>query len=138
MIRDDIITAARTYIGTPFEWHQRLKGCGIDCPGLVICVGREVGVLAPDFDYQNYGNYPRNVIDLMGTYADVIALADLQPGDMAVFKLRVDPTHIAFLSNFGDHQGLIHASLKNGVVEHIFDLPWQSRLIGAFRYKGLN
>ncbi len=40
----DIIRTARSYIGTPFHHHGRLKNIGVDCLGLLIGVAKELNL----------------------------------------------------------------------------------------------
>ena len=45
MNRQDVVTAAREWIDTPFHHQARLKGVGVDCVGLVIGVARELALV---------------------------------------------------------------------------------------------
>jgi hypothetical protein len=40
-----IVEAARSWVGTPFMHQQSLKGVGVDCVGVILGVGRELGIL---------------------------------------------------------------------------------------------
>ena len=52
----EILAAARTWLGTPWRHQGRLKGVAVDCGGLILGVGRELGLL--DFDTRAYGRIP--------------------------------------------------------------------------------
>ena len=54
----DAVRVARTYIGTPFHHMGRLPGVGLDCAGLLVCVARELKLVAPDFDTPAYAPTP--------------------------------------------------------------------------------
>jgi hypothetical protein len=44
----EIVAVARSWHGTPWRHQGRLKGVAVGCGGLIIGVGRELGLL--DFD----------------------------------------------------------------------------------------
>lgn len=46
MTRDEIVAAARGWIGTPYQHQASLKGVGADCLGLVRGVWR--GIVGPE------------------------------------------------------------------------------------------
>lgn len=53
--RLDIITKAQEYVGTPYLNQGRVKGVGIDCGGLIVCVARDLGL--SDFDLDCYPRF---------------------------------------------------------------------------------
>jgi hypothetical protein len=53
---EQILAAARSWLGTPWRHQGRLKGVAVDCGGLIIGVGKELGLL--DFDIRAYGRIP--------------------------------------------------------------------------------
>ena len=55
---NETVRMARDYLGTPYHHQARLKGHGIDCVGLVVCVARELGVLPFDVDVTGYSRIP--------------------------------------------------------------------------------
>ncbi|MFZ7338164.1 hypothetical protein ACLS0R_18210, partial [Comamonas jiangduensis] len=54
----DVVAAARRCIGTPYHHQARKPGIGLDCVGLVICVARQIGAVAPDWDVRGYSRVP--------------------------------------------------------------------------------
>lgn len=137
-IRAQIVEIARTYIDTPFEWHQRLRGEGIDCVGLPICVGREAGVLPPDFEFQEYGNYPQGVVDLFAQFTIQIEKSEAGLGDLVVMAAGTrEPMHCGIIAELDGYPSIIHCALRWGVTEHVFDSWWKSKVHAAFRYPGV-
>ncbi len=47
-MQNELIATARSYIGTRFHHQGRLKGKGIDCLGLLVCVAQELSLVARD------------------------------------------------------------------------------------------
>ena len=52
---DTIVAAARSWLGVPWR-HQGRTRQGVDCAGLVVLVGRELGLA--DYDTTAYGRRP--------------------------------------------------------------------------------
>lgn len=134
--RQQIITTAQTYLETPFHWHGRLKGVGVDCAGLPICVGRELGLFAQNFDLTQYGNYPQNMLETLRLHCEERPKAEREPGDILCFRLREEPQHAGIMTDL-DGAGLIHCSIRWAVIEHVLDQQWVDRIVGVFKYPGV-
>lgn len=136
-MRDQIIKTAREYLGTPFHWHGRLKGIGVDCAGLELCVAKELGLIAPDFDFEGYGNYPQGMLDTLRQHFEERPIEDREPGDILCFALKVDPQHAGIM---GDWEGasVIHCSQRWAVTEHVLDDQWAKRIVGVFKFPGVD
>jgi cell wall-associated NlpC family hydrolase len=48
MTREQVVTEARTWIGTPFHQNQMLKGVGVDCGRLLYAIYRAAGIIPAD------------------------------------------------------------------------------------------
>lgn len=132
-IRQKIIAEARTYLGTPFVHQGRLKGKGIDCIGLIVNVGKSLGLL--DHDNTSYGRYPdgKTLMSELRKYLIEKDIEQLTAGDIAVywFKNPQMPTHVGIVSDYG----LIHTYADIGkVVEHRLTKAWQKRLYAVFSF----
>ena len=142
-----IFAKAREYIGTPFHQQGRVKGLGLDCAGLVLCVGEDLGLRYRDgrpihgFDYKDYGMYP--VMDAMQTEAEKIfvkkADSAIIPGDILTLRAPFLVHHMAIVSQLQQGMGIIHAYGGLGkIVEHLLDARWKSRIAGVFSYFGVD
>lgn len=134
--RLQIVEAARTYLGTKFKHQGRLKDFGIDCAGLVIGVGKELGYMPNEWDHVAYGHLPHaqmmaNQCDLV---LDRILIEEATVGDIYLMAFQSEPQHLCIITD----KGIIHSYAQvRRCVEHGIDDIWLSRVKRAYRYKGL-
>jgi gamma-D-glutamyl-L-lysine dipeptidyl-peptidase len=95
----DLLAAARTYLGAPYEWGGMTEH-GIDCSGLVHMAYRQTGRLIPRDAHQQEAA------------ATEIDEADARPGDLVCFGEPGEAHHIAFW--LGDGR-ILHATGREGV-----------------------
>ncbi len=142
--QDQIVTQARTWLGTPFHHQARLKGKGCDCLGLIIGVVDELGLVdsrgqpLAGYDEVTYSKEPDGAYLLLKLTAllDEAPLAQAQPGDLALFTVRDNPQHLAFLTDYENTLGMIHCYAQaRRVVEHRLDDDWKQRLVKVFRWR---
>ncbi len=100
--RSDVISEARSWIGTPYVHQHRAKRHGVDCIGLVIGVCRELGVVAPDFDVNGYARKPdgQTFLSRCSEYMDPVVPEDAKPGHMLVLSFRREPQHMGILADY--------------------------------------
>jgi NlpC/P60 family putative phage cell wall peptidase len=88
--REQVVAAARTWLGTPWVHNARVKGHGVDCGQLLAAVFQEAGVVGP----VDPGEYPQDwalhrseerFMSIVERYAVKVYRAPL-PGDVALFK----------------------------------------------------
>lgn len=131
---DDVISAARVCIGTPFRHQGRLPGVGLDCAGLGIVAAKAVGIEIKDFS-----GYPRLPFDgmLKKMFDEQDCLRQLSinnamPGDVLLMRISAAPQHVAILSYNGF---MIHAYQGVGkVVEQRIDDFWKRKIVAAYRF----
>ncbi|MCA1807260.1 MAG: NlpC/P60 family protein [Actinobacteria bacterium] len=137
--RSQIVDEARAWLGTPFS-HQGRSRSGVDCSGLVICVGKSLGLLDGYVD-SGYARQPDpdNMLEKLSIWGDKIHVKDALPGDVLWFRF-IQPMHLGILTDFSDGQlGLIHSYYEaNGCVEHSLDNVWKKRVVSAFRFRGVD
>jgi len=114
---DLVLGFAREYIGSPYRKYGRSKETGIDCVGLIVAVGEELGIVC---DLPRYRRF--NPIDRTRSYIEEFAgpVAPLTLGSIAWYGRRPGiPTHFGFLSSLYGNPAIIHADPEIGrVVEH--------------------
>lgn len=136
-LRTKVVALTRTYLGVPWRHQGRTYG-SIDCVGLPIVVGRELGL----HDYDDSYNYRRKSTgaDLMRIFdvhcARVKNLADLKGGDIVIFKDQLFAQHVGIMSSIDK---VIHATVeKKRVVEERLEGDLRSKLLRGYRFKALD
>jgi len=139
----EVITEARTWIGTPFHHQGRIKGRGADCVGLIIGVAHALKLT--QWDYQTYNREPSPGMmkQLLDEQMIRIDSKGMRPGDILYLRFS-QPQHVALLT---ENNTIIHineriAPRKRGermgrCVEHGLNSTWTQRIVGVYRYKGL-
>jgi hypothetical protein len=149
-----IVAEARRHEGTRWKHQGRLPGVALDCIGLLVVVGRGLGVPLEDRDDYGPCPNPRRFVAQLAAQLDRVSGSDplsLEPdpgaadvaraGDwLAIFfeggdgkRRRRTPQHIALRTDYG----LIHTDGDIGkVTEHTFDARWRSRVHSAWRLRG--
>ncbi len=141
---NDIISQARTWLGTPFHHQARLKGKGCDCLGLIVGVVDELGLKdkfgqpLSGYDEVTYSKEPDGayLMQKLTELLEEVPLTQAQAGDLALFTVRDNPQHMAFLTDHEDTLGMVHSyAPARRVVEHRLDDDWKSRLVKVFRWQ---
>lgn len=135
---------ARTWVGTPYRHHGRIKGDRCDCVGLIVGVGEFVGLtLYTRFDYSSH---PKAEKLLKETGAVLIESpwrredgpVQLVAGEVVAMCVgaALEPQHLGIVGMLDNgSQSIIHAFNKEGrVVEHTLSKWWASRIIRVYRY----
>ena len=138
-LRRAIVAEARSWLGTPYRHQGREKGRGCDCLGLIVEVGRALGLLG--YEKLAYSPHPdgvtlRRECDRHLTPLDV-AGEDAPPGSVLLLWVqnRRTPQHLAIVTDLPGRLGIVHAHQMLGAVrEHGFDGFWLKRVIGVYDF----
>jgi hypothetical protein len=113
---------------------------GIDCVGLPMVVGAEMGLHEYD-DSISYRRIATNhdLIRAIGPHSVRIRdLSDLRDADVVVMRHHVFPQHVMMIAHKGPMMTVIHSSVERGkVVEEPLTNDVRRLLITGFRYKDL-
>lgn len=134
--RSDIVAAARSFLGVPFQHQGRLKTAGIDCIGLIAGVGDVLGI--PFDDVQGYPASPdgKTLVKLFDGTLKPLPDLEYHVGDTLVFWIthRRFPMHAGIVTD----RGIIHTHAGVGrVVEHRLDERWAKRIVKAYEAPGV-
>ncbi|WP_038361437.1 NlpC/P60 family protein [Bosea sp. UNC402CLCol] len=142
MIRDEIVAAAREWLGTPYHHQASLRGVGCDCLGLVRGVWRELcgpePEAPPPYSPSWAESLGRETLALAASrhLAPVVPEA-VRPGDVLLFRWRehLPAKHCAILSA---PDRIIHAHDGAAVAEVAFTGWWRRHLSHAFSFPGVS
>ncbi|WP_428543186.1 NlpC/P60 family protein [Profundibacter sp.] len=139
VIGEQVVQAARGWIGTPYRHQASTKGAGTDCLGLLRGVWREL-----------YGAEPEDVPAYTPDWSEPqgeerlwrAALRHLQGqkgravGDLLLFRMRAGGVakHLGIAGRIGPEPTFIHAYTGHGVVESPLSRPWQRRIVARFAF----
>lgn len=136
--REEIVSAARTWLGTPYHHQASVKGVGCDCVGLIRGVWREcIGpepVKPPPYS-RDWGE--ANGTELMQQffikYLHKIALADAASGDVVCMRWKpgVVAKHCLILTDAGK---AIHSLQTVPVTEFHLSEWWREKFVAAFKF----
>ena len=142
---EQIITAARGWVGTRFAHQGRLKKTathrgGVDCLGLLVGVANELGLPLAQHDDVTYGHLPDERA-LYKKLSELLLPVDtllMEAGDIVLLRVDGRAQHMGIVSAYGKSDfGLIHAyAPARAVVEHRLDEEWMQKVVGVFRVKG--
>ena len=135
---EDIIAAARRWLGTPYHDQASVRGVGCDCLGLARGVWRDVCgteplAIAPySRDWGETG--PREVLAEAARAVMIeIDPRRREPGALMLFRMRAGAIakHCGILVS---ETRFIHAYERRGVIEELLTPAWSRRIAFAFLY----
>lgn len=140
MTRDDVIAAARRYLGVPYRKRGR-SAHGLDCLGLIILIGRDLHVPHEDeLDYSIHPSPDFTMLKRLAKYCIQVPPDTPKPGLIGTFAESRLPGHIGVFSSKYGRDHLIHARIRPGrVIEESWDqIPHhQLRMVAMFAIPGM-
>lgn len=142
---EKIVESARGYLGVRWKRRGRGRHEGLDCGGVPICVGREVGSFPFDWDWKDY----RKAIeagawgaasDIGGGWPGASEVADPEPGDLVLVagptpELAGQPWHVGVMAEVAGVPTLIHMDPGREVVEEPLEPLLRGRRARYFRLR---
>ena len=121
------------YIGLPYKDNGRTTA-GIDCWGLACLVYREhFDIELPTLDGAYLGSQDLVIKELVAhTKESWIPTNDPKPGDICVFNILGEPTHVGIY--LGDGMFLHARAGQDSVIELLDSHRWNRRLEGIYSY----
>lgn len=139
--RDDIVTAAHGWVGTPYHDQATLKGVGADCLGLLRGIWRELLGDEPE-EVPPYGpgwdevHAQEHMLRVCRTHLKERPLDYRAPGTVLVFRMfeKAVAKHCGIVVS---ETTMIHAQRGHGVVEVSLGHHWDRRVAGVFTFPGV-
>lgn len=133
--KQDYVSAARGWLGT--RWvHQGRTRHGVDCVGLLIVAGADVGLTVPDNPGYRRTPNPKAFVDFILSNSNPEELP--APGNFGIFRDGNQPCHVGIFGEDTYGTTLIHAYAGRQIVmEEPFAHDWPSRLFAIRSIRGL-
>ena len=139
---NDIVAAARGWIGTPYLHQASLRNIGTDCLGLVRGVWREVMGAEPEAPpayapgWAEIGGVEA-MAEAAGRHMHAVALADYRAGDVLLFRWRpqLPAKHAGIAVSTA---AMVHAQEQAAVTEVALSPWWLRHLAFVFRFPGVS
>lgn len=135
--------AARAYLGVPFRHQGRNPAVALDCIGLLVVAGRDVGLPVDLYDRTDYGKDPVDgtlECHLTAAFGNPVArnprsVSQLQPDDIVAMDYAGAIRHVGIVGEACGRLTLIHTSegIVNRVTEHGIDAKWLGRIAAIYR-----
>jgi NlpC/P60 family putative phage cell wall peptidase len=135
---NDIVAAARGWIGTPYRHQASLKGVGCDCLGLVRGVWRDIYGDEPEVppsyspDWAEAGGHEQ-LRDAGLRHMKNVPYTEFRSGDVLLlrWKAHLPAKHLGIASS---RTTMVHAQDGVAVAEVALSRWWLSRLAYVFRF----
>ena len=141
-VNNEVVAAARSWIGTPYVHQSATKGAGSDCLGLLRGVWRDVVGAEPEMvpAYSMDWSEPQGEERLWAAAARHLLPKATQeveaPGDVLLFRMRGRGVakHLGIQAGIGNEASFVHAYSGHGVVESPLSAPWRRRIVARFTF----
>lgn len=136
--RQQVVDAARRWVGTKWRHQGRSLVHGIDCAGLVIAIAKELDIST--FDIYNYQRDPQNDNFIAHFRREMTKrpIADRMPGDILLMRDNMFTCHSVVYDIVDGAEMIIHAyARRRKVVEEPYSKDWQDHTTHCFSFKDL-
>lgn len=140
---EDVVREARALLGVPWV-HQGLDPAfGIDCRGLLLCVGRALGYEPKTYPATYRRRSPAEELRAaLNEEMDEIAFEDLREADVVLIRLPrdTDARHVGIIAHGLYERTIIHAFEPKRGGGRVLEEPfrrWLPYVVAAYRWKGI-
>ena len=132
---DDVVAEARKWLGVKWQ-HQGRGRAGIDCAGLVVRVGQDLGLTIAD--KVGYKRTPEALKFVEHIRQQTEFVGQPKPGCIGIFREKYFACHVGIFTERHGQIYLLHSYMPVGkVMEEHFAHQWINSLIEVRKYKGL-
>lgn len=135
--RDDVVEAARSYVGVRFR-HMGRDRSGLDCIGLLLRAGADCGIELLDSP-ADYKRTPDVELfkEMIRTQSVPGSVEHLRHGSIVMLRQSVYPCHCGIIASNCTNRSLIHASTKLRAVAEEPLTSFLSLIIEVREFKGI-
>jgi NlpC/P60 family putative phage cell wall peptidase len=139
MMREDVVAAARGWIGTPYRHLSATRRAGCDCLGLICGVWRDLcGETIELPAYRSDWRDVRHSDDLLELAERRLVRREGRPEAGQVLLFRIGPSAVPRHCGIAvDERGFIHAQEGRGVVLSYLTGGWRKRIAAHFDFPDL-
>ena len=135
---NDIISAARSLLNTPYQHQGRTPGKGLDCSGVVVLTAYLAGLSDKKWGKTNYPKTANSFLQ-QGLEEHCVELEELTIGGIALFKISAIPYHCGILTDYRGGLGILHAYQNaNKVTEHGLIPWWKNKIVRVYGFPGVD
>jgi cell wall-associated NlpC family hydrolase len=125
-VRTAIVAEARSWVGTPYHHHGRIKGAGVDCAQILLAIYADALGLVPAYDVGQYSTQwhlhrSEEVYRDWLMHAGAHLVEEPQPGDIALFRFGRTYSHSGIHTGGGlvvhAYAGSIQAVVETALTE---------------------
>jgi NlpC/P60 family putative phage cell wall peptidase len=138
---NDVVVAARGWLGTPYVHQASCLGAGCDCLGLLRGVWRDIHGVEPEPvpAYTPDWSEPAREERLWAAalrHLTPVSPDRVAPGQVLLFRMRdgMVAKHLGLQAEIGPTPSFIHAYSGHGVVESALTPPWARRIVARFAF----
>ena len=142
--RAQIVSEARSWLGTRYHHQAQRKGVATDCIGLVYGVGENLGLLVPRkanpvaAKFEGYRSGDMILHRACEELLHPIPVDAMRPGDVYLMVFGHGEKHVGILGDLRGGLSLIHAYAPlRRVVEGSLDAAARRTIVAAFAYPGI-
>ena len=140
-VATEIVSAAPTWLGTPYQHQASVKGAGTDCLGLVRGVWREI--VGPEVEpvpayTSDWAEASGKEVLLSASRRILVErpMNEAEPGDVLLFRMRRHSVakHMGIIASTRPEWTFIHAYSGHGVVESALTDSWHEKVVACFSF----
>lgn len=137
MNRQTIVNKAREFLETPYHHQGRIKGVGIDCAGLLICVAHELEL--SNYDINNYPKESNNLTFQKLLNKNAVKTDYLDLGNIILFQFKQTPQHCGIIALKDDITTFIHACRRRKkVIEIELTKKYIDKIVNIYEFPNLD
>lgn len=135
--RNQVVDAARSYVGVRFNRSGRDRNRGIDCVGLLTLVGRDLGLDIKDILDYTFEPNPDAFLNTIRSQSEPVPAGAFRLGNIVLLRQSIYPMHCGIIGRQDTGLTVINANLHERKVVEQPIAEWRNDIIELRDYRGL-